>query len=114
LAIATPVPPTDAVAYLATVGAVTAVALVGVGLGLVIGAVLRPLPAAVIAAALSALLLAGSHLGLPPGWQPLALLAALGDAERPLTTGVRGTGIGLGMAAATTVLARWALSRAEL
>lgn len=114
LAIATPLPPADAIAYAAVVGAVAAVALVGVGVGLVIGAVLRPLPAAVLAAVLSALILAGSQVVLPPSWQPLALLGALGDAERPLTTAVRGTGIGLGMAAATTVLARWALSRAEL
>lgn len=114
LAIAAPLRPTEPIAYVAVIAGAAAQALVGVGAGLVIGSILRPLPAAAVAVLVSGIGVAGSQILLPEASLPLRVLADLADAERPLTAGVRATGIGLGVAAATTVLARLALSRAEL
>ena len=114
LAITAPLRPAEPLAYVAVITSAAAQALVGVGAGLVIGSILRPLPASMVAVIVAGLGVVGSHLLLPDASLPLRVLADLADMERPLTAGVRATGIGLGVAAAATVLARLALSRAEL
>jgi hypothetical protein len=114
VAISTPLPPAEPLEYVSVMGGVAAIALVGVALGLVIGSVFRPVWAALAAALLTALLLAGVELFVAPGWLPMAMLAHLADAPRSLGTGLRAAGIGLGVAAVATLLARLALSRAEL
>ena len=114
LAIAAPLRPAEPIAYVAVVASAAAQALVGIGAGLVIGSILRPLPAAIVAVVVSGIGVVGSELLLPDAWLPLRVLADLADAERPLTAGLRASGIALGVAASATVLARLALSRAEL
>jgi hypothetical protein len=100
-------------------GAVAALGLLVIGLGLLIGSVLAPIPASLLA-----LLLAGG-LGLVGfgGWLPadlplpsgiLPLLAELDIATRPLATALPLTGVALAIAAGLLLAAAAALQRADL
>ena len=105
--------------FAAAMGAVAALGLLVIGLGLLIGSVLAPIPASLLA-----LLLAGG-LGLVGfgGWLPadlplpsgiLPLLAELDIATRPLATALPLTGVALAIAAGLLLAAAAALQRADL
>lgn len=100
--------------YLAVVGGVSAMCLAAVALGLLLGTLLEPVPAMIVAVAVGLLAAAVAYLLLPATAVPLAALAGLHELDLPVAAGVRGAGIGLATTAAALVLARLALERADL
>ena len=110
--------PPDVVPFAAAILAAEGVALAGVAVGLLIGALLRPIPAVLLALALCGAALALS-IAAPLGGallptEGIRLLAHLDDATRPIGDALRSTGLELALAAALLVLAAAALERSDL
>jgi hypothetical protein len=110
--------PPNVVPFAAAILAAGGVALAGVAVGLLIGAVLRPILAVLLALTLCGAVLALS-IALPLGGallpaEGIRLLAHLDDAARPIGDGLRSTGLALALAAALLVLAAAALERSDL
>ena len=110
--------PPDVVPFAAAVLAAGGVALAGVAVGLLIGALLRPIPAVLLALALCGAALALS-VAVPLGGallptEGIRLLAHLDDATRPIGDALRSTGLALALAAALLVLGAAALERSDL
>jgi ABC-type transport system involved in multi-copper enzyme maturation permease subunit len=105
-------------AFVAASLAVTAVGLAAMAIGLLVGTMLRPVPAALwTIVAVGGALLAAAHG--PLGWAPLptasiAVLAGVGDAARPISDALSSSGTALAVAAAVLVLAAARLERADL
>jgi ABC-type transport system involved in multi-copper enzyme maturation permease subunit len=107
-----------ATAYVAVYGSVYLLGLLGIAAGLLLGTLLRPMPAA-----LAALLLVGTALelaatgtvgGPPLPGTALGVLAELDSGGRPIASALQGAGSALALAAALLVLAMAALQRADL
>ena len=110
--------PPNVVPFAIAILAAGGVALAGVAAGLLIGALLRTIPAVVVALVLCGVLLAVSIV-LPLGsallpTEGIRLLAHLDDAARPISDGLRSTGLALAIAAALLVLGGAALERSDL
>jgi ABC-type transport system involved in multi-copper enzyme maturation permease subunit len=111
----------DPVAYVVSVTAAAGVGLAALALGLLLGSLLDVLPAMLVSAALAAVaLVPAAAIGLPalaiapaPG-APLAVLADLADAARPIGDSVRAGGLALAGSAALLVFASAVMSRADL
>jgi hypothetical protein len=111
----------DPIAYVVSIAAGAAVGMSAVALGLLLGALLGVLPAMALSAAISAaVLLPAAVLALPalaqppaPG-APLAILADMVEAVRPISDSVRSGGVALGGAGALLLLASAVMSRADL
>jgi hypothetical protein len=108
---ASPIQPTP---FLAIFAGVAATAFAALAIGLLIGALLDPIPAIFSVVAVCLLAAAAAFYLLPTAAVPLAALAELDRLERPVAAGVQGAGIGLAITAAALVLARVALGRADL
>ena len=100
--------------FAAIVGGVAAQGMALIAIGLLLGTLLRPVPAAGAALVAGLLVAAASYFVLPDALSPLAALAALPTLDRPLAAGVQGAGIGLATTAVALVLARVALGRVDL
>lgn len=100
--------------FAAIVGGVAAQGLALIAIGLLLGALLPPIPAAGAALAAGLLVAAASYFVLPHALSPLAALAELPSLDRPVAAGVQGAGIGLATTAVALVLARVALGRVDL
>ena len=110
--------PPDVVPFAAAILAAGGVALAGVAVGLLVGALLPPIRAVLLALALCGVALALSIV-VPLGGallptEGIRLLAHLDDAARPIGDGLRSTGLALALAAALLVLAAAALERSDL
>jgi hypothetical protein len=108
---ASPIQPT---AFLAIFAGVASTSLAALAIGLLIGALLDPIPAMFTVVAVCLLAAAAAFYLLPAAAVPLAALAELGRIERPVAAGVQGAGIGLAITAGALILARIALGRADL
>lgn len=108
----------DALPFAAAVAAAAGTALAGVAAGLLIGTTLPPLPAILLAVAVTApvvgapLLAPLSALPLPIGG--LGLLTHLDSAVRPVSSALQSAGAALAAAAVLLVLAGAGLERTEL
>ena len=100
--------------FAAVVGGVGATSLAMIAIGLLLGTLLPPVPAAVAAVVVGLLMAGASYTLLPDAAAPLAALAELPSLDRPVAAGVQGAGIGLAATAVLLVLARVALGRADL
>lgn len=100
--------------FAAVVGGVAAMSLAMIAIGLLLGTLLPPVPAAVAAVVVGLLVAGASYTVLPDAAAPLAALAELPSLDRPVAAGVQGAGIGLAATAVALVLARVALGRADL
>ncbi len=100
--------------FAAVVGGVAAMSLAMIAIGLLLGTLLPPVPAAIAAVVVGLLVAAASYTVLPDAAAPLAALAELPSLDRPFAAGVQGAGIGLATTAVALVLARVALGRADL
>jgi hypothetical protein len=110
--------PLDALAFAALTVAATLSVLQALALGLAMGAVARPLLAALAATPLSAILLMPSLLlvDLPP-YLPgsgLGLLARAETLARPLSDGLASAGVGFAILAAILLVVAAVLERADL
>jgi ABC-type transport system involved in multi-copper enzyme maturation permease subunit len=111
----------DPTAYLVSVAAAAGVGLAALALGILLGSLLEVLPAMLLTAAVTAVVLVpAAAMSLPilavapaPG-APLAVLADLADAARPIGDSVRAGGVALAGSAALLVLASAIMSRADL
>ena len=108
-------PTVDGISFAALGAAAGMTTLEALAIGLLVGSVARPAPAAVLAAVLSgAALAAGLLLPVDPGYLPtagLGLLAQAGSLARPLSAGLQALGLGIAatgllLAAAAATLAR--------
>lgn len=104
----------EAAAYAAVVGGVAAQGFALIAVGLLLGALLPPVPAAGAALVAGLLVAAASYFVLPHALAPLAALAELPSLDRPVAAGVQGAGIGLAITAVALVVARVALGRVDL
>jgi hypothetical protein len=104
----------QAAPFTAIVGGVAAQSLALIAIGLLLGALLPPVPAAGAALVAGLLVAAASYFVLPDALAPLAALAELPSLDRPVAAGVQGAGIGLAITAVALVLARVALGRVDL
>jgi hypothetical protein len=108
----------DALPFAAAVAAAAGTAVAAVAAGLLIGTTLPPLPATLLAVAVTAPLVVAailaplSALPLPIGG--LGLLANLDSAARPVAGALQSAGAALAAAAALLVLAGAGLERSEL
>jgi hypothetical protein len=100
-------------AYASVVGGVAATSLAGMAIGLVVGTLLRPRPAAA-AALVVGVAAVGASVLLPGAGLPVAALAELTAVDRPIAAGLRGAGTFLAASAVALALARVALGRIEL
>jgi ABC-type transport system involved in multi-copper enzyme maturation permease subunit len=110
--------PLDVIPFAAAVVATAGLALVGVACGLLIGTLLRSVPAILVVLALGAALLAASIV-TPLGGdlrptEGIGLLAHLDAAARPIGSALQSTGLALAAAAVLLVLAGVVLERSEL
>jgi len=110
--------PIEGIAFAAAVVAVMTTAVAAVALGLAVGALLPPLPAAAVAAVACAasgllILFASGGSTAVPGAAYL-LVSRLGAPQSVLTDALRAAGIGLVQIAVLFVIARAAIERAEL
>lgn len=104
-------------AFNAALLAVGATLIAALAVGLFVGALLPPLPAALIAALAAVLLVAPPFLvdpSLPLPGGGLALLAEAGTVSRPISAALRSGGVALAVAAVAIGLAAAALQRADL
>jgi hypothetical protein len=108
---ASSIPPTP---FLAIFAGVASTSFAALAIGLLIGALLDPIPAMLTVVVVCLLAGAAAFYLLPAAAVPLAALAELDRLERPVAAGVQGAGIGLAITAAALVLARIALGRADL
>jgi len=104
----------DPVAFGAMFGAIACGSLALLALGLLFGAILRPLAAAVGAAAAGALIIAGAWFALPRVALPVEALVQLPRLPAPISIAVQGGGASLAFAACLVLVARAALERADL
>ena len=100
--------------FAAIVGGVAAQGLALIAIGLLLGALLAPVPASGAALVAGILVAAASYFVLPDALSPLGALAALPSLDRPVAAGVQGAGIGLATTAVALGFARVALGRADL
>jgi ABC-type transport system involved in multi-copper enzyme maturation permease subunit len=114
LAVSTPSARLDPYAFAMTFAAVASASLALLALGLALGALLRPLVAALGAAAASFAILAIPWAAAPRIATPVEALAHLPELERPLSVAAQGAGVGLALAAVLLLAARLALSRVDL
>lgn len=114
LAISAPFPLVGLDAYIASIAGVAALALAGLAMGLVAGAILPPMPATLAAVGVAVALGIAGTITLPPDALPVTVLADLASVDRPMAVTLRGGGIALAAAAASIVVARVALRRVEL
>jgi ABC-type transport system involved in multi-copper enzyme maturation permease subunit len=114
LAVATPLPPAAAAGYVTVMTGVAATGLAGLAVGLLLGSILRPRPAAGAAVGAVGILLGSGALLLPGGVLPVDALAEFVSLDRPVGIGLRGAGIGLAATAAGLAAARVALGRVDL
>ncbi|HEX6139939.1 MAG TPA: hypothetical protein VF013_05670 [Candidatus Limnocylindria bacterium] len=110
--------PGGPVAFGLVLASVFVTAALAVALGCLVGALLPPLPAALVAILLAGIPMAVAaiqHLALPamPG-SPLGVLATLDEAARPVSAALQAGGVALGLTAALLVLAALAFERADL
>jgi ABC-type transport system involved in multi-copper enzyme maturation permease subunit len=110
--------PPNVVPFAVAILAAGGVALAGVAIGLLIGTLLRTIPAMLLALALCGTALALS-VAVPLGGallptEGIRLLAHLDDAARPISDALRSTGLALALAATVLVLAAAALERGDL
>ena len=96
-----PAPPLDALSYAVVVAAGALAALQGLAIGLLLGSLLRPVAASLVATvATAALLAAGLLVGSEPPLVPtagLGLMAGAEDLLRPMADGLQALGFGLTM-----------------
>lgn len=108
----------DPIPFSAAVAATAGTALAGVALGLLLGATLPSRPAALLALALSAGLVAAAFLApleaLPLPLGGLGLLTHLDSAARPVAGALQSAGAALASAAVLLVLAGAGLERSDL
>ena len=105
-------------AFTAVSGAVAAAGLAATASGLLVGTLLRPVPAVLV----TLVLVGGSLLTaalVPAAWSPLppagiAMLAGLDDAARPIAESLRSSGTALAVAAGLLLLAAARLERVDL
>jgi hypothetical protein len=111
-------PPIDPLSYGAIAASAVAGVVVVVTLGFVLGAILRPVPAALLAILLAAAIAAPGLLALSnPPWLPTAgfgLLVNLSALERPLADGLRTLGLAVAAIAVLIVLAGVFLEATDL
>jgi hypothetical protein len=108
----------EGTAFVAAIGAVVTTAIAALALGLAIGSLLPPIPAALVAAAACAasgvlVLVASGGSTAVPGAAYL-LISRLAAPESVLTDALRAAGVGLVQIAVLFVIARAAIDRAEL
>lgn len=108
----------DPIPYAAAVGATVGAGVVAISLGLLVGAILPPLPAMLLATGAGAVVLAATVL-TPPGSLPsptggIALLAHLDGAARPLGDALRSAGAALALTGILLALAVTTLERSDL
>ena len=108
---ASPIQPTP---FMAMIAGVASTSLAAIAVGLLLGSLLDPLPAMLVAVAVGLLAAAVALYVLPAAAVPLSALAELDTLERPVAAGVQGAGIGLAITAAALVAARVALGRVDL
>jgi hypothetical protein len=111
----------DAWPFVAPLAGAAAAGAAAVAIGLLLGALLRPVPAGVIGLLLTATILLLAALGTAPALSaapaPAAGLAILGDLThqaRPIADALRAAGTALVAAAVALILAAAALERADL
>jgi len=110
--------PPDGIPFAAAIAGACGVAVAGVALGLLIGVLLRTVPAVLVALALTGGLVTAS-IATPLGSAFLAtagigLLAHLDAAARPIGDALQSTGLSLAVAAALLLLGVAALQRGDL
>lgn len=110
--------PVDPASFAVLAASAATVGMEALALGLLVGVLARPLPAAVLAVSLST---AGAAAGLlvpvGPGYLPtagLGLLAQAGNLERPLSAGLQALGLGLALTGMLMAAAAAAFARADL
>lgn len=111
----------DPMAYLVSISAVAGVGLAALALGLLLGSLLDVLPAMLVSTAITGAVLVPAAAiafpalaGAPAPGAPLAVLADLADAARPISDSVRAGGVALAGGAALLLLASAVMSRADL
>lgn len=114
LAVSSPRPPVAPVVFASVIAASAAMSLAGIAIGLLLGSLLRPLPAMVGALALGIAAVAAIQLFAPGFALPVATLRELLDVERPVAAGISGGGACLVATAAAMILGRVALGRVDL
>jgi ABC-type transport system involved in multi-copper enzyme maturation permease subunit len=114
LTVVSPVPPVEPGAFAAVLAGAAAMALAGLAIGLLLGALLRRSVAILAALVLGTILIGAALIVAPSSLVPLAALADLATLERPIGDGVRGTGIFLAVTGAAMAAARLALGRVDL
>jgi ABC-type transport system involved in multi-copper enzyme maturation permease subunit len=110
--------PPDAIPFSAAIAATAGTALAAVALGLLLGTILPTWPAALLAVAVSASLVAAAFLAplaaLPIPLGGLGLLTHLDSAARPVAGALQAAGAALASAAVLLVLAGAGLERSDL
>lgn len=114
LAVSSPRALVEPVVFAVVIAGSAAMSLAGIAIGLLMGSLLRPLPAMIGALALGIAAVAAIQVLAPGVALPVATLRELLDIERPVAAGIRGAGACLLATAATMILGRVALGRVDL
>lgn len=114
MAVSVPGAPLDPLAFGLTFAAIACGAIGLLALGLLLGTFLRPLAAAVVAAAAGVALGVVAWVALPRVASPLEALAQLTELSSPVAVAIQGAGAGLAVAAFLLLLARVAIDRVDL
>jgi ABC-type transport system involved in multi-copper enzyme maturation permease subunit len=104
----------DPFAFGLTFAAIGCGAIGLLALGLLVGTLLRPPPAAIVAAAIGVALGATAWVALPRIAMPIEALAQLAQLASPVSVAIQGAGAGLAAAALLLFLARVAIDRVDL
>ena len=104
----------DPVAFSTIFGAIACGSLALLALGLLFGAILRPLAAVIAAAVASALIIAVAWFALPRVALPVEALVHLSRLPAPISIAVQGGGASLALAALLLLVAHAALERVDL
>ena len=114
LAAAAPGARLDPLAYGVTFAAIACGAIGMLALGLLVGTLLRPSAAAVVAAVAGITLAGAAWVADPRVASPLELLTQLPQLPSPISVALQGGGAGLAVAGLLLVLARVVIDRADL
>lgn len=104
----------DPLAFGLTFAAIASGAIGLLALGLLVGTLLRPSAAAVVAAAVGVALGALVWLGIPRFAIPVEALAQLTQLASPISVAIQGAGAGLAVTAVLLLLARIVIERVDL
>ncbi|MGI8999095.1 MAG: hypothetical protein ACR2GO_05245 [Candidatus Limnocylindria bacterium] len=104
----------DGLVFGATVASVATFTLALIAIGLLLGAILGPSPAAAATAVICVLLVAVPWMIVPRVAVPIEALARLVELPAPLSVAVQGAGASLAAAGVLLVGARFALERVDL